>query len=79
MAKKDKSRDISTLTYDEALQESEAILNRLENEKLPIDQIIAESRRAAALIKHCKSKIVEVSKEVGDIIDDLQDDGLSAL
>lgn len=74
MAPKLKTDDISKLTYDEALQEAEDILRRLENEKLPIDQVIAQSRRVASLIKHCKVKIVEVGKEVDDILDDLQGD-----
>lgn len=74
MATKSKSTDIEKLTYDEALQEAEEILRSLESEKLPIDQVIARSRRVAALIKHCKVKIVEVGKEVDEILYDLQDD-----
>lgn len=74
MATKNKTDNISKLSYDEALQEAEDILRRLENEKLPIDQVIVQSRRVASLIKHCKVKITEVSKEVDDILDDLQDD-----
>lgn len=74
MATKNKTDNISKLSYDEALQEAEDILRRLENEKLPIDQVIAQSRRVASLIKHCKVKITEVGKEVDDILDDLQDD-----
>lgn len=74
MATKNKTDNISKLSYDEALQEAEDILRRLENEKLPIDQVIVQSRRVASLIKHCKLKITEVGKEVDDILDDLQDD-----
>lgn len=74
MATKNKTDNISKLSYDEALQEAEDILRRLENEKLPIDQVIVQSRRVASLIKHCKVKITEVGKEVDDILDDLQDD-----
>lgn len=73
MATKNKTDNISKLSYDEALQEAEDILRRLENEKLPIDQVIVQSRRVASLIKHCKVKITEVGKEVDDILDDLQD------
>lgn len=73
MATKNKTDNISKLSYDEALQEAEDILRRLENEKQPIDQVIVQSRRVASLIKHCKVKITEVGKEVDDILDDLQD------
>lgn len=73
MKKNDKYNDITSLSYDEALQECEEIIQRLENEKLPIDRIISESRRVAALIKHCKAKIAEVGKEVDEILTDLQE------
>ena len=76
MATKSKPDNISKLTYDEALQEAEDILRRLENEKLPIDQVITQSRRVASLIKHCKVKIAEAGKEVDDILDDLQDEDM---
>lgn len=65
--------EIASLSYDEALKESEEILNRLENTKMPIDKVIYESRRVAALIKHCKAKIGEVSKEVEEILSELQE------
>ncbi len=44
------------LTYDQAVVETEAILNELESQQLPIDQILAKSKRVVALMKQNESK-----------------------
>lgn len=75
MAKKSDIKEELTLTYDEALVESEALLNRLETEKLPIDEVLAMSKRVALLIKHCQKKIKEMGRDIDEIIDSLRDDG----
>ena len=66
--------DIAGLTYDQAITEAEEILNRLENEKLPIDKVLEMSKRAAGLIKHCQGKIEEIGGEVDKILASLRSD-----
>ena len=60
------------LTYDEAVAETEAILNELESQQLPIDQILAKSKRVVALIAHCRKEISKVSDEVDNILSELK-------
>ena len=64
--------DLSALTYDQAVTEAEEILNRLENEKLPIDQVIEMSKRVSALLKHCQSKIEEAGVEIDKVLASLR-------
>ena len=71
------TEEISSLSYDQAITEAEEILNRLENEKLPIDQVLEMSKRAAGLIKHCQSKIEEIGGEVDKILASLRSDTTS--
>lgn len=71
------TENISALSYDQAITEAEEILNRLENEKLPIDQVLEMSKRAARLIKHCQGKIQEIGGEVDKILASLRADTTS--
>ena len=70
--------DIESLSYDQAITEAEEILNKLENEKLPIDQVLEMSKRAALLIKHCQSKIEDIGGEVDKILASLRPDASSS-
>ena len=60
------------LTYDQAVVETEAILNELESQQLPIDQILAKSKRVVALIANCRKEISKVSDEVDNILSELK-------
>lgn len=62
---------VSGLSYDEAINETERVLAQLENEELPIDQVLSASRYVVALIAHCRAKITDVGKEVESILTDL--------
>lgn len=62
---------VDSLTYDEAISETERVLKQLEEGNLPIDKVLSESRYVVALIAHCRTKITEVGKEVDRILGDL--------
>lgn len=63
-----------TLSYDEAVAETEALLKELESNQLPIDEVLQKSRRVVALISHCRKEIKKVGEEVGKILDELKED-----
>lgn len=65
--------DIEAMTYDQAIAETEEILQRLEKEQLPIDTILSESRRVVALIEHCRAKMRVVGNEVDEILQSLRE------
>lgn len=70
----DQYPDIQEMSYDEAIQETEKILQQLENEELSIDTTLAQSRRVVALIAHCREKMKEVGEEVADILKQLREE-----
>ncbi|HYX24845.1 MAG TPA: exodeoxyribonuclease VII small subunit, partial [Thermoanaerobaculia bacterium] len=45
------------LSFREAMDELEGILERIEGEEIDIDQLAAELRRAAQLLDLCRGKI----------------------
>ncbi len=54
--------------FGEALAEVEAILERLENDAVDIDELSAEVRRAAELIQLCRRKLEKTETEVRDLV-----------
>lgn len=75
MSKTEERLDIS---YDEAVAETEAILKELEENQLPIDQVLEKSRRVVKLIAHCRREISKVGEEVQIILDELKSDNTTA-
>lgn len=56
------------ISYSEAIQEVEAILEKLNNEELDVDKLAAEVKRAAELIGLCKEKLRKAEGEVAKVI-----------
>ena len=62
------------LTYKEAFSELENILSKLENNKLDVDELTVNVKKASELIKFCKSKLFDTEVEVEKIINELDSD-----
>ena len=55
----------SNLTYDEAIRKAEAIITQLEQaEALSMDEYKNKAAEATQLLKHCKSQIEGLSKDL---------------
>ena len=54
-------------TYDDAIQELQVIVEQLQNNEIPIDELSAKVKRAAALIKYCQEKLRTTEEEIGDL------------
>jgi len=61
------------LTYNEALIEIEAIINKIENQELNIDELSENVKRVAELLNFCKLKLRKTEEEVQKIINDLDE------
>ena len=48
-----------SLTFEKALEELEAIVARMEDGKLPLEESLAAYQRGAELIKFCESKLTD--------------------
>jgi exodeoxyribonuclease VII small subunit len=60
-------------SYKEAFTELEEILVKIESDELNVDDLTAQVKRAAELIKFCKSKLFETESEIEKIIAEIDD------
>lgn len=58
-------------TFSEALQELEAILERVDSEATDIDSLAEELQRATELLELCRGKIKKAEVEVNQIVQKL--------
>lgn len=59
--------------YKKALEEIEDIVAKIESEEVDVDELSALVKKAANLIKQCKTKLRETGNELEEIIDNLED------
>jgi exodeoxyribonuclease VII small subunit len=65
----------TTLSFREAMDELEGILERIEGEEIDIDRLAEELRRAAVLLDLCRGKIRKAEVEVTQIVQSLEEPG----
>ena len=56
------------LKYEAAFAELQAIVRKMENDELDIDQMSDQLRRAQQLIKFCKDKLTKTDEDIHKII-----------
>jgi exodeoxyribonuclease VII small subunit len=65
----------SELPFEKALEELEAIVARMEDGKLPLEESLAAYQRGAQLLRHCEGKLsaaqARISVLEGEILKDL--------
>jgi exodeoxyribonuclease VII small subunit len=59
--------------YKNALNEIEQIVDKIENEEIDIDELSELVKRAAELIKMCKTKLRTTGQELDEVIDKLEE------
>ncbi len=59
------------VTYTEAYSQLSDILEKIESSELDIDDLTTNVKKAAELIKICKSKLFETEAEVEKILEEL--------
>ncbi len=57
--------------YKEALAEIEKIVQKIENEDVDVDELSSLVKKAAELIKQCKTKLRDTGDELDEIIEKL--------
>lgn len=68
MAQQDNAPDLSTLSFEDALAELEAIVRRLEEGSAKLDEAISAYERGIALKRHCEAKLQEAQSRVEKIV-----------
>ncbi len=59
------------IPYTQAIEELEEIVLSIENEDVNVDELSVKVKRAAELIKICKSKLHNTEEEVNNILKDI--------
>ena len=64
MAAKPPAGSMSELTFEKALAELEALVARMEDGKLPLEESLAAYQRGAELVKYCESKLTDAQGRI---------------
>jgi len=64
---------IKKFNYKKALEEIEDIVRKIESEEIDVDELSAIVKKAADLIKQCKSKLRDTNKELEDIMTNIDE------
>ena len=63
------------ITYTEAFEELETIVKEIEEGGITVDELSAKVKRAALLIKICKTKLTTTEEDVNQILKELEEGG----
>lgn len=58
------------ITYKEAFEELQQIVNDMQNEMVGIDELAEQSKRAAFLIKFCQEKLRTTETEINSLFEE---------
>lgn len=61
------------VTYNEAILEIEAILEKIENEELDVDELAEKVKRVSTLLKICKNKLTKTNEQVEQILKEMEE------
>jgi exodeoxyribonuclease VII small subunit len=64
------------LNYTAAFEELQHIVEEIEDGEISVDELSDKVKRAALLIKICKSKLTETEADVNKILADLDNENL---
>lgn len=64
----DGQREVSVLSFEEALAELEAIVRRLEDGKGKLDEAVTAYERGTLLKRHCEAKLAEARAKIEQIV-----------
>ena len=53
-----------SLTFEKALEELEALVARMEDGKLPLEESLAAYQRGAELVRFCESKLTDAQARI---------------
>jgi len=62
------------VTYNEAIQELEAILRSLETDQVDVDDLTARAERSAELIRLCRHKLRHAEASLDRVFDSLDEE-----
>jgi len=70
-AKEDAAPPVEALSFEQALDELDDLVRRMESGDLPLDDSIAAYRRGAQLAQHCQSRLAAAEQEIAKLDGDV--------
>ena len=67
MAKGKNQDDISKLSFEQAIKELTAIVGKIEQGEIPLQDSLAQYEKGMALIKHCRDILQKAEKRIEKI------------
>ncbi len=67
MAGQKQKNDISKLSFEQAIKELTAIVGKIEQGEIPLQDSLEQYERAMTLIKHCRSILQKAEKRIETI------------
>ena len=64
MAEKTQKNDITQLTFEQAIKELGAIVQKIEQGQIPLQDSLGQYERGMALIKHCRGILEKAQKRI---------------
>lgn len=58
------SKESKTLKFEEAVEQLESIVQEMENDQLPLDQLIQRYEDGTKLVKFCQEKLSDAEQKV---------------
>jgi exodeoxyribonuclease VII small subunit len=71
MAKAPTPKPVSELSFEQALDELDALVRRMEAGDLNLDDAVASYRRGAELARHCQGKLAVAEQEIRKLDGDM--------
>ena len=71
MAKTSTAKPVADLTFEQALDELDALVRRMEAGELSLDDAVAAYRRGAELARHCQGKLAVAEQEIRKLDGDM--------
>jgi exodeoxyribonuclease VII small subunit len=79
-AREDAAPPVDALSFEQALDELDELVRKMESGELALDDSIAAYRRGAQLAQHCQSKLAAAEQEIakldGDVLKPVDPDEL---
>lgn len=70
-ADRDDQQQVEDLTYGEALEELENLLDELEGADIDVDRLASQVARGAELVRFCRARLDVVSNDVDEVVAEL--------
>ena len=64
---------MKTINYQEAFEELQQIVSEIEDGEISVDLLSEKVKRAAELIRICKSKLSQTEEDVNQILKEMDD------